>query len=184
MKKILFISGSPRKGMNCEKMAEYAEGIAKEKGFETEKILVSETKVSPCIVCNKCKDTGKCVIDPTSDEVNSKLEQADAIFIVSPVYFGSMSAQLKCIFDKTRPLRGGGFKLKNKIGAVCSVGKSRNGGQEFTIQAVHSWMHIQSMVIVGDTKHFGGICYGDVSEDKKGMETVKETIENVCELLK
>jgi len=39
------------------------------------------------------------------EEAYEILKKADAIVMGSPVYFGSVSAQLKAFFDKTRKLR-------------------------------------------------------------------------------
>ena len=40
------------------------------------------------------------------EEAYETLKRADAIVMGSPVYFGSVSAQLKAFFDKTKKLRG------------------------------------------------------------------------------
>jgi len=81
-----------------------------------------------------------------------KIKKADALIVGSPVYFGSMSAQLKAFFDKTRRLRG----EKALVGKPCgfiAVGSSRFGGQEATIAAMHAVALVQGMTILG-TGHF------------------------------
>ena len=78
------------------------------------------------------------------------LESADGLIVSSPVYFGTLSGQLKMLFDRTLLLRRNGFLLKDKIGAALAVGASRNGGQEYTIWSIHAWMHIHGMIVVGD----------------------------------
>lgn len=59
----------------------------------------------------------------------SKIEEADAVIFGSPVYFGSMTAQLKAFFDKTRDVRGRRAWVGIPAAAV-SVGASKYGGQE------------------------------------------------------
>jgi len=161
--KILGISGSPRKGQNCEKMIATALEIAKEKGFETDTVFLSDEGIAPCKVCGACIEKTSC--------------------IASPVYMGNYPAQLKALFDRSVLLRRNNFALKNKVGAALSVGGSRNGGQEKTIQSIHDWMHIHGMIVIGDNAHFGGITWNPVEEDSIGMQTVSETVKKLCEVL-
>jgi len=180
---ILGISGSPRKGDNVEAI-DFALKIAKNIGQETEKVSLRDNKVNPCIACDYCKkNPGKCSIKDDMEKIRPKLEKADAIIISSPVYFGSVSSQLKALFDRTLTIRRDNLKLKNKIGAAIAIGRSRNGGQEFTIQAINSFMHIHGMIVVGDNNHFGGTVVVPFKEDDFGKKTVKDTINKVCEVL-
>lgn len=182
--KIIGISGSPIKQGNNEKAINYTLKKAQEKGFETEKISLAEHEIKPCIACNQCKkQKGTCSIKDSMEDIRPKLAEANAIIISSPVYFGSLSAQIKALFDRTLPLRRNDFKLKDKIGAAIAIGRSRNGGQEFTIQTIHNWMHINGMIIVGDNNHFGGTIAAPFEEDNFGKKTVDDTIEKVCDLL-
>jgi multimeric flavodoxin WrbA len=163
--KITGISGSPNIGGNNEKIIELALGIAEEKGYETDRILLSKLSVMPCTDCGTCKSKNECPINDDMAEIYEKLEASDAFIVTSPVFFGCVSAQLKALFDRTILLRRNGFLLKGKVGGAIAVGGSRNGGQEFTIQAIHSWMHIHGMLVVGDKAHFVGIAVKPVESD-------------------
>ncbi len=181
--KITGISGSPNAGGNNEKLIDMALGIAKEQGYETEKVLLSKLKVLPCNDCGTCRKSKDCPVDDDMAGICDILEASDAILVSSPVYFGSVSAQVKALFDRSILLRRNGFLLKGKVGAGFAVGGSRNGGQEFTIQAIHSWMHIHGMLVVGDMSHFGGIALKPVESDEAGLKTVRDTVNMVCETL-
>ena len=182
---ILFISGSPVKNRNNDKAVDRMVEVAELEGFKfLDKIYVSELDPKPCIDCNRCsKSHGRCY-DEITNQINEKMTRARAIIVCSPVYFGSVSAQLKAVFDRTRPLRRYNMKLKDKIGAAAAIGGSRNGGQELTIQTIHAWMHIQGMIIAGDNSHFGGTLVVPFSEDDYGLHTLEETVRKVCDILK
>ncbi|MCK4652216.1 MAG: flavodoxin family protein, partial [Methanosarcinales archaeon] len=130
--KITGISGSPRKHQNSEQLVNIALGIAEDRGFEVDRIFLSEHTITPCTGCGGCADAGECTIRDAMPGLYSRLEDADAIIVASPVYFGCMTAQLKALFDRTLPLRKRGFLLSGKIGGAIAVGGSRNGGQEKT----------------------------------------------------
>ncbi|MCF7860778.1 flavodoxin family protein [Candidatus Woesearchaeota archaeon] len=176
---IVGISGSPKDGNNNAVMRKILDSFE-----NSELIRCDSVKVAPCIACNYCASHDHCVQSDDGNKVNEKLAKADAIIISSPVYFGSMTGQLKCLFDRTLPLRRNGFKLKGKIGAAVAVGGSRSGGQELTIKDIHAWMLIHAMVIVGDNNHFGGTVHVPYSKDSFGEETVEGTIFAVESLLR
>ncbi len=186
--KIIGIVGSPRKGRNTECLVKEALKAAENVGVETELISLASSEIEPCIACDICKATGECAIYDDIPHILSKMIDSQGIIIGSPVYFGNVTAQLKILMDRSRPLRMD-FKLKNKVGGAISVGGSRNGGQETTISAIHEFMLIHDVVIVGDgapLAHYGGTGVG-IAEDKAekdliGLETSKNLGTRVAEL--
>ncbi|HPB82990.1 MAG TPA: flavodoxin family protein [Spirochaetota bacterium] len=181
--KIAGISGSPRKNGSTESIIRHCLSFFQENGYATDLISLHETKISPCIHCDFCKEKPWCSQDEEANRVNTILADADAILVASPVYFGCMTGQLKCLLDKTRPLRRDGMKLKGKIGAAIATGGSRNGGQELTIQNIHAWMLVQGIIIVGDNNHFGGTVHTPFKDDPAGLGTVDGTLTAMHSLL-
>ena len=100
-KKVLILSGSPRKDGNSDILCnEFMRGAA-ESGNEVEKIRVAEKKIGFCTGCYACRNTGVCAIKDDMAEVMQKLIDADVIVLASPVYFYSIDAQLKALIDRT-----------------------------------------------------------------------------------
>jgi len=188
--KVIGISGSPRPDGNTSLLVREALNAIAEEGIETEFISLSDKEFNPCIGCNMCKETGACQIIDDIDEILEKMKNADGIILGSPVYFGGVSAQLKMLMDRSRPLRIG-FQLKNKVGGAVAVGASRNGGQETTIQQIHNFFLIHSMIVVGDndpTAHYGGTgvgkAPGDCKNDSSGLETARNLGKKMAEVVK
>jgi len=71
------------------------------------------------------------------------------IVVGSPVYFGNMSALCKAFLDRCIAFRKDGFTLQNKVVGALAVGGSRNGGQELTVQTIHTALMGQNVIIVG-----------------------------------
>ena len=102
MKKVLILSGSPRKGGNSDMLCDEFMRGAKEAGHDVEKIRVSEKKIGYCTGCYYCqKSGGVCAIKDDMAEVLQKMINADVIVLASPVYFYSIDAQLKALIDRT-----------------------------------------------------------------------------------
>ncbi len=101
-KKILVLSGSPRKGGNSDTLCDQFIKGAEEAGNEVEKIWVQGKKVAPCLACYYCKEhNGECAIKDAMKEILDKMATADVLVLSSPVYFYSISAQLKAVIDRT-----------------------------------------------------------------------------------
>jgi len=180
---VLVISGSPSKDGNCEQMAADVRAIVEERGYSSVLFSLAHKKVEPCTACNACAKKPQCPTEDDMEEAYALLRSARGVFVITPVYFGCVSAQLKALFDRTLLLRRDGMALKNKVGAAASVGRARNGGQELAIQAVHTWMHISGMIVVGDNSHFGGTVVHPYAEDEFGRQTVRNTAYKLCDVL-
>jgi multimeric flavodoxin WrbA len=101
MKKVLILSGSPRKGGNSDVLCDrFAEG-ALAAGNSVEKISVAEQKIHPCIGCYYCREhAGECVFKDGMGEILQKIIDCDVLVLSSPVYFYSVCAQLKAVIDR------------------------------------------------------------------------------------
>ena len=101
-KKVLILSGSPRKGGNSDTLCDEFMRGAVEAGNEVEKIRVAEKKIGYCTACYHCqKSGGECAIKDDMEEILQKIIDTDAIVLSSPVYFYSIDAQLKTVIDRT-----------------------------------------------------------------------------------
>ena len=82
----------------CE---EFTKG-AKEAGHEVEQIYIQKKKIGACLGCNACyRNGGTCIQKDDMEEIREKMEAADVIVLSSPIYFYSMTAQMKTLVDRT-----------------------------------------------------------------------------------
>ncbi|MGN1104031.1 MAG: flavodoxin family protein [Candidatus Coproplasma sp.] len=101
-KKVLILSGSPRKGGNSDILCDEFMKGASESGNRVEKIRVAEKNIGYCKACYFCRNSGgKCAIADDMSEILQKMIDADVIVLASPVYFYSIDAQLKAVIDRT-----------------------------------------------------------------------------------
>ena len=104
---ILILSGSPRKGGNTELLVEaFVKGAAER--HQVEVVSVRNYKVSPCMGCDACFNSkdNSCAQKDDMHLIYEKMAKADMLVIASPVYFYSISAQLKAIIDRLHnPIR-------------------------------------------------------------------------------
>lgn len=102
MKNVLILSGSPRRNGNSSSLSDAFMKGATEAGHKVEKIDVAGKKVGGCFGCNACyRNQGICVQKDDMAEIEQKMIQADVIILASPIYFYSMTSQLKAVIDRT-----------------------------------------------------------------------------------
>jgi multimeric flavodoxin WrbA len=191
--KVLGISGSPRKAATdfaIRKALEYAE---KKYKIKTDYFHLYGKKINFCMHCDYCIRTKKgCIQKDDMTEVYAKLEDTDAMLFATPVYNGTLSAQLKALFDRCRALVAKNPKaLKNKVGAGIAVGGDRLGGQEIALLTIHSFFLINKMIPVSGGAlgaNLGGTLWSrdlgekGVEEDLEGFKSVYKTVDRLVEV--
>ena len=117
-KKILVLSGSPKKNGNTAALVGwFAEG-ARAKGAQVEVVQTAflKYKAIGCTSCRACQklDKYECVIDDEAKPVLAKMIDVEVIVMGTPLYFFAASAQLKLIFDRMFCL----YKWDNHAGTM------------------------------------------------------------------
>ena len=97
---IVGILASPRIGGNCDILLDRALQAAGQNGAATEKIVINNLRFVPCQDCEQVKDNGQCKIEDDFQRIYAAVIRADSIIVASPIYFGSISAQLKMVIDR------------------------------------------------------------------------------------
>lgn len=178
--KIILLNGSPNENGNTYYLlSEIRKEIEKE-NIETEIINVHKAvlsaKVPFCTVCtNPCQKA--CYKGTLLEEAFEKMANADCVIVGSPVYFGTMSGQLKTFFDKTRVYRGINAFAGMPAGVV-SVGASKYGGEETTASSIIDTLQVQGFSIFNNA-------YKGISAGHKGVlsQRPSQNDENAASLI-
>jgi NAD(P)H dehydrogenase (quinone) len=125
----------------------------------------------------------KAVLKDTKEVSKEDFLNSEGIIAGSPVYFGSMAADLKRVFDEYVGIRK---KMENKVGAAFATGGHHTGGKETTIISIIQAMLIYGMIVVGDpmdaSGHYGVGCTG--SPDNVALTDAYKLGVRVAELCK
>ena len=108
----------------------------------------------------------ECVLKTCAEVTPADFESARAVIAGSPVYFGTMAAELKAALDK---LVIGRRQMEGKVGAAFATGGGESGGKETTLLSILQAFLIYGMVVVGDPLaaggHYGAACLGTPGAD-------------------
>ena len=101
-KKILILNGSPRKmGNTAALTAEFAKG-AKESGNKVTEFFLDEMNIHGCKGCfggGKNPDS-PCAQKDDMDKIYPVYKEADIVVLATPLYYWTISGQLKTAFDR------------------------------------------------------------------------------------
>ncbi len=87
------------------------------------------------------------ILKSTREVTKEDFIEAGGIIAGSPVYFGTMAAQLKAVFDDFVSTRR---KMDGKVGAAFATSGDPTGGKETTMMSIIQALLIYGMVISGD----------------------------------
>ena len=103
--KVIAFNGSPRKKWNTATLLEKALEGAASQGAKTELIHLYDLNFKGCISCFACKTIGgesygKCAVQDDLTPIFRNIEEADAIILGSPMYFGTVSGEMKSFMER------------------------------------------------------------------------------------
>ena len=101
-KKIVVITGSPRKNGNSFAMTDAFIQAAEARGHTITRFDAAMKKVGGCRACETCFKTGKaCSFDDDFNTIAPAILEADAVVFTMPVYWYSIPAQIKGVIDRS-----------------------------------------------------------------------------------
>ena len=118
-KKIVVITGSPRKKGNSFAMTDAFIQAAQAKGHTVTRFDAAMMQIGGCRACETCFKTGKaCSFDDDFNTIAPAILEADAVVFTMPVYWYSIPAQVKGVIDRLFSFVVGG---KDIAGKECAL---------------------------------------------------------------
>jgi len=155
-KKVLILSSSPRKGGNSETLAAAFARGAREAGNQVETVYLREKQYGFCKGCFACLKLGHCVIRDDAVEIAARMHDADALVFVTPVYYYSVSGQLKTMLDRANPLYDTDYAF-TKAYLLATAAEDEPEAVEGTVKAVQGWVDCFPRCELADTVFAGGV---------------------------
>jgi multimeric flavodoxin WrbA len=128
--RVIIVKGSPRENGNSAVLADQVAAGAKAAGAQVESFYLHGMSIQPCDACDFCQGAAEidCVIHDDMQILYPKVREADALVYASPIYWFTISAQMKLFMDRCYAL-GGGTDYANehalagkRIGIVLTYG--------------------------------------------------------------
>ena len=135
-KRVVIISSTYREGGNSDTLCgEFMRGC-QEAGGEVEKISLRGKKIGFCRACYACRKTGECVQRDDAIAIMDAMCAADVIVLATPVYFYSLSGQLKTLIDRCLSC---GAKLADKEFYFIATAAADRAAMERTMDSLRGF---------------------------------------------
>ena len=136
------------------------------------KILVvdDEMDIQPCSACNAClRNGGVCVIHDDMQTLYPKIRQADALVIAIPVYWYTMSAQVKLFIDRWYAFEAVRHQVwpGKQVGLIVTY-NAGTGNAIHTLESIMYYLGMETVQVIHGPAHRRG----DESELKKQAYTL------------
>lgn len=131
---IIILQASPNHdGLTAACAAAAADGI-RQAGGNCEEICINDLNILRCQACDRgwgsCLTEHNCQLEDDFQDMHQRILQADALVLVTPVYWGEMSESAKALTDRLRRCEAtretSGLTGKPYL-AVAAAGGSGNG---------------------------------------------------------
>lgn len=149
---IIVIASSPNKdGLTAACAAAAIEGV-KQAGGIAEEVRLNDLQIGMCEACDNgwgtCRQDHECQVVDDFQALHARVRKADALVIVSPVYWGEMSESAKAFTDRLRrceaTLRDESHLSGKPVVTVAAAGGS-GGGMITCLLSMERWIdHIRA----------------------------------------
>lgn len=173
-KRVLIISSTPRRGGNSDRLCDRFMAGALEAGHQVEKIALRTLNIHYCTGCGICYNGERpCPQHDDAAAVLEKMVAADVIVMATPVYFYTVSAQMKTLIDRACARY---LEMKNKIFYfIISAAEQNVADMERTLDAFRGFLDCLENPIERETIYgVGAWQIGDI-EGSPTMEQAYQT---------
>ena len=156
MKKVCIVTASLRANSNSDALAQAFAAGAEEAGNAVEAVSLKGKKIAYCRGCMACQKTLTCAIRDDANEIAEKVKGAEVVVFVTPVYYYSISGQLKTLFDRCNPLYNADYKFRD-VYLLATAADDAEGAVEGAEKAVQGWVDCFERARFAGTVFCGGV---------------------------
>lgn len=160
--KIAAFMGSPRKNQNTDSLLNaFLKGIKENSNAKISNIFLQKYNISNCLACDSCKTSNQCVLNDDMQNIYPIFRQADIVIFATPIYWWSMSAQMKTFIDRLYCIGSENMKGKKAYVLMTYGGELPNSGPELvekTFKDIFDYVGIELKGVLGG-------CSGDTPID-------------------
>lgn len=162
MKNVLIIASGFRLNGNSNSLAkEFARG-ASDSGNKTEIIYLADKQLAFCRGCLACQKLHKCVVNDDANEIALKMKNSDILVFATPVYYYSISGQLKTLFDRVNQLYYSDYRYTD-VYLLTAAAEDDEHTADGAITAVQGWIDCFERARLAGVIFAGGVnSVGDI----------------------
>jgi len=152
--KILVISGSPTAESSTDILLKttaeaVVQGLGGSSYGQVDFVKLNDFQFIPCQSCGKAPHDEWCVFHDAISPVLDKIAECDCLIVGSPIYFDSVSAQLKALMDRCNCFRPANFDGKEPGQDFVRLIKRKRPGAIILVGGEQGWFEGARRSIAG-----------------------------------
>lgn len=100
MKNLTLINASPRRNGTTKQLIDTFLSVC---NHDVKIYNIYDEKIAPCIGCDSCSKTGKCIYNDSEDKIVQDILSSDFVVFATPIYCYSFPAPMKAFLDRLQP---------------------------------------------------------------------------------
>ncbi len=167
--KILFISGSPRKGNTEHILSKIYESIDSD---SKELILLRNKNIKFCKGCLTCYTRPNCTIKDDMADVLAKILKSDILVLGTPNYYENVSGLMKNFMDRCHPFYDSELIRDKKVVLVYVGGGGKDGIKKHLDLAFYGFVKHLKLDLV-DSHSFEALEWNELGKKDISREIAK-----------
>ena len=159
MSNVLVITTSLRARSNSDILAQRLIDGARDAGHSVEQISLRGKEIKFCIGCLACQKTQRCIQKDDALWIADKVQEADTLVFVTPIYYYEMSGQMKTLLDRLNPLYSTDYKFR-RIYMMATAAEDEEFVPERAINGLTGWIDCFEKSELCGTLFCGGLTAG------------------------
>lgn len=175
MSKVVVVRTSPHRKGNSDILADAFERGAREAGWDVDDIRTMDYKINYCYGCYgtksklACGVTGHCWQKDDMQGLVERLAEADVVCFATPVYYYSMSGQMKVFLDRTLPIYSQQVRFHD-VYLLATSESPLDSAMDGTVQGIEGWIRcIRGTRLAGVVRGTGALSPGDVEKNESAV---------------
>lgn len=177
---VVVLFGSPRRNGNTKTLLDHLTEELKKKGHDVKIIYLNDLNIRPCQGCLKCLKDGECSIKDDMKDVRKYIYDSELIVFASPVYWYSVSSQLKLAIDRMIAFMD--TEYNSRIRGKKAITLMTSGADEVDVMDASLIMFRKTFDLLG-LDYIGHIEAKGCDEKKDVISQSKQTIEKLVSSL-
>lgn len=177
---VTVLFGSPRRKGNTKKLLDYLLEGLKKKGHDVKVIYLNDLNIRPCQGCLGCLKDGVCKIKDDMKDVKKYILESDLIVFATPVYWFSVSSQLKLVIDRMISFMDTNYN--SRIKGKKAITLMTSGADEEDVMDAPLIMFKKTFELLG-IDHIGHVDARGCDEKRDAILRSKKAVEELVESL-
>ena len=178
--KIIVLFGSPRKDGNTMALVRAFSDPLTLHGDEVKILHLNDMDIGPCQGCMACLPEGICTIDDQMETVKNAVYGSDVIVFATPVYWFTVSAQLKLVMDRCLAFMDEDYNSRikgKKVATIMTCGDENHAVCQPALDTFTMMFELLGLSSMGGVEATGCESTGGVKEEFK--ENVRKLAESL-----